>query len=450
MPLRLWRQAAFFERAQRDDLVYGLYYGALLALMLYNLFLFASTREGMFAYYALYLCAFFVWNFTFRGYAFQFFWPDSPTLNNQMVPLASIGIYLALALFTAKYLSTRRLAPRMHRVVQALAVLTAVPLAMSLAGYYAVTFMMLMPVGAAMVLVLLATAILLVRRGERPARFYLIAWTVLMVGAVLYYLQVFGVLPATALTSNALNIGSALEFLLLAFGVADKINLLKQEKLEAERGARDAHRDVAERLEREVDLRTRELAAANARLERMSITDPLTGLYNRREFNRVLDSELRRHQRSGDAFALCIADVDGFKLFNDTYGHLRGDEALQQVAATLRSSLTRASDSVFRIGGEEFALLLAAPTDEAAAHRAVERVRASIEALDIPNRETKAGRVTASFGVCLANSPRAVDAASLYAQADAALYAAKHGGRNCVAVRRASPAATTGTLPTGE
>ncbi|MGM0477168.1 MAG: 7TMR-DISM family protein, partial [Pseudomonadota bacterium] len=84
VPLRLWTYGDFNESSQQSQLIYGLYYGALLAMLLYNALIFSSTREPMYLHYVVYLGAFFVWNFTFRGFALQYWWPDWPTLNSQL------------------------------------------------------------------------------------------------------------------------------------------------------------------------------------------------------------------------------------------------------------------------------------------------------------------------------------------------------------------------------
>jgi diguanylate cyclase (GGDEF)-like protein len=157
-------------------------------------------------------------------------------------------------------------------------------------------------------------------------------------------------------------------------------------------------------------------------------TDQLTGLPNRRGFEEEFARVIAETDRFGGESALIIADVDHFKLVNDTYGHDAGDQVLKAVGATLLA-MARTTDKVARLGGEELAILLP-QTDAEGAMEATERCRAAIEALAV---RTSVGtvRVTASFGVAM-YAARSAAAGALFDRADQALYAAKHGGRNQV------------------
>lgn len=181
-------------------------------------------------------------------------------------------------------------------------------------------------------------------------------------------------------------------------------------------------------LELRVVERTEALEAANRQLEILSVTDPLTGLANRRRFDAVLATECARAARSGQPVALLMMDVDHFKNFNDEYGHQAGDGCLRQVAAALRACARRAGDLPARYGGEEFAVI-AAGTDAVAALALAEKMRRHIEALEIAHRDAPAGVVTISIGVASGRcSPD-----ELLRDADRALYRAKQAGRNRVA-----------------
>jgi len=174
-----------------------------------------------------------------------------------------------------------------------------------------------------------------------------------------------------------------------------------------------------------LDRTNAELVSKNAELERLSVTDGLTGLTNHRSLMQRLTAEAVRSQRTDRSFVFLMADVDHFKQYNDTFGHPAGDEVLKRVAAIL-TEVTRSVDCVARYGGEEFALLLP-ETDMAGAMEVAERIRARVEAEDTPGRH-----VTLSLGV--AEFPRdASDVAGIIAIADQALYVAKKAGRNQVA-----------------
>lgn len=176
-----------------------------------------------------------------------------------------------------------------------------------------------------------------------------------------------------------------------------------------------------------------ELKKARDQLQRLSLTDALTGLANRRYFDAVLAQEWSRHRRTQAPLSLVMIDVDHFKAFNDTYGHVAGDECLQRIAEVIRDSIRRPPDLAARYGGEEFACIL--PETTAAGARSVaERIRMTLNALGIPNaRSSCADHVTASLGAYTAVGIIDAEAAALTVAADRQLYLAKNAGRNRVA-----------------
>jgi diguanylate cyclase (GGDEF)-like protein len=197
-----------------------------------------------------------------------------------------------------------------------------------------------------------------------------------------------------------------------------------------------------------------------AELQRISATDPLTGIANRRAFDQALDSEWRRTMRYKTPLSLLMIDVDYFKRFNDTYGHPAGDECLRRVAQAVASNVRRAGEVAARYGGEEFAVLL--PHAEAAeARRLAERICESVRQLGVPHvASATADHVTVSIGAAGAVAAMRFDpeegargandnglsfappsAATLVESADRALYAAKAAGRNrvCMLSDRGEP-----------
>jgi two-component system, cell cycle response regulator len=202
------------------------------------------------------------------------------------------------------------------------------------------------------------------------------------------------------------------------------------------------HEDLETRLvaAARVSALHRQIAAQQAELQRLnqmlfddSRRDSLTGLRNRRSQDEELQTLVQRSERYGDCFCVALFDVDRFKAFNDSAGHLAGDGVLRTVAATLASEC-RGGDAVFRYGGEEMLLVMPAQTLETALI-AANRMRSAIEALAVPHPGLgPGGTVTVSAGVASFESGRGDDVESLLARADAALYEAKEGGRNRVEV----------------
>jgi len=178
--------------------------------------------------------------------------------------------------------------------------------------------------------------------------------------------------------------------------------------------------------------RTEELRLVNEHLSRLSFVDALTGLANRRRFNDALDEEWRRACRSETDLAVVIADIDNFKLYNDSLGHQEGDHCLTAVAEVFLRAAGRASDIAARYGGEEMVFLMPG-ADYAAALSMAESLRAACEALAIPHPASPVSPVvTISLGVASCIPSLESSAESLVAQADAALYRAKETGRNRV------------------
>ncbi|HYY15552.1 MAG TPA: diguanylate cyclase, partial [Gammaproteobacteria bacterium] len=190
------------------------------------------------------------------------------------------------------------------------------------------------------------------------------------------------------------------------------------------------HRDALEELTHELEKKNRELAM-------LAMKDGLTGLANRRSFNEVLDAEINRARRSRRYLSLILCDVDFFKSYNDHYGHVAGDGCLQAIGELLLATFKRASDLPARYGGEEFAVILP-DIEPADAVQLAERLRQEMAVRNIPHAFSAAApHVTLSFGVVGAKASRERNAAWYVNEADKALYRAKEGGRNRVAVAEA-------------
>ncbi len=184
-------------------------------------------------------------------------------------------------------------------------------------------------------------------------------------------------------------------------------------------------------LEALVEERTRALEVANSKLEVLGYTDGLTGIANRRHFDRMLAQEWNRGQRSGTPLALIMLDVDLFKHFNDHYGHLAGDGCLQALAQVLAKAGLRAEDLAARYGGEEFVMLLPNTNGHDALETA-RRIQREIWSLALPHAEISPDIVTVSLGVASLVPSREHIPEDLVRQADTALYLAKQSGRNCL------------------
>ncbi|GGP28162.1 sensor domain-containing diguanylate cyclase [Silvimonas amylolytica] len=180
------------------------------------------------------------------------------------------------------------------------------------------------------------------------------------------------------------------------------------------------------------------LVRAMRDMQDMSIRDGLTGLFNRRHFDDIAQREVAHSQRNGQWLGMAILDIDHFKKYNDFYGHQGGDQTLQRVASTLRSTVKRATDGVFRVGGEEFAVLVQL-NDPRHLAGLMDNICEAVRALAIAHEKSSWGKVTISLGATLIGPDNALALDTAYREADAALYEAKTSGRNRYML---SPAAT--------
>ena len=176
---------------------------------------------------------------------------------------------------------------------------------------------------------------------------------------------------------------------------------------------------------------TKKLKKVNKKLESVSYTDTLTSLHNRRYFNFIYDKEIKRAKRSRSYITFMMLDIDYFKQYNDTYGHLEGDKALKIVADVLKESLKRPSDFVFRLGGEEFGVILSA-TDEKNSIKIAQDINKNLKTQKIEHKNSLANQfMTISIGIVCCIADDTLDEERILSRADEMLYEAKDDGRDC-------------------
>ncbi len=236
--------------------------------------------------------------------------------------------------------------------------------------------------------------------GFRPARFYLAAWVVLLLGCMAWGAWSMGWNFLIPLPRSQLAVAAALECVLLSLALADRIGVMQRER--------------------------RVLAQRERRYRRLSITDELTGLFNMRYFWSKLDSEIRHAHDLGQPFGLVLLDVDDFKRFNDTFGHTEGDKVLAKLGGLIQAAV-RPADSPCRYGGEEFALILPGANSQAT-REVAERLRETFARHVFLPGNTDRTMVTASLGT--AQLQPGDDGNSLVRRADQAMYRAKARGKN--------------------
>ena len=440
LPLTLWEERAFAAYDQSRQLLAGMYFGVMLVMLLYNLFMFLGVGDRSHIYYVGFVLSVPLFVSSLMGYSFQYFWPDAPAWNGKSIGLFLTATVLFAGLFTNNFLELYK-PEKPAWVRQGMKTMIGLICLMFLTVFLLDYNTMLRTVIITSVLAC-ASALVVGVHGwithQVQARFYVLAWSALLLGGIILAGNKFSLIPQNSFTDNAVQIGSSLLVVLLSFAMAERINNEKRKRyraqmqaLQNERKARNAQQEANRQLEAKVTERTEALARANATLQELSARDALTGLYNRRYLDELLVREYTRSYRHREPVSLLLLDIDHFKQFNDTYGHLVGDDCLRLVAACIEECANRAADTVARYGGEEFCVVLP-DTDLEGAEAVAERIRQRTEKL----RFEVAGKlvpITASLGVAC-HFPTQVDAAeALLKAADDALYSAKDAGRNRVA-----------------
>jgi diguanylate cyclase (GGDEF)-like protein len=429
-PLMIYTFGAFAEMERDAQIGIGLYDGILLALFFYNMVLWLSLRDSSHFWYMCHIFGFGLCLFCLNGLAFEYLWPTSPWLANHAIPLTMAFSQMAMHQFARLFLELKSRWPLGDKISLAFIFFYGALGVASLWVDYR-TSVRLGTYGVFPgVLVILYQAFYAIRQGYRPARLFLAAWTMLLLGTAMYASVSFGILQKNFVTEYGIQIGSAMEMILLSFALAYRYANLRTEN-------ESVVREANEQLERNVSRRTAELstaleqlADANSRLRESNRRDVLTGMFNRRHFREVFEQMLQHSAETRQPISLLLIDLDHFKLVNDDFGHLAGDECLRMLARNLNDCLASENAVIARFGGEEFVVVLPGVSANRVLEIA-ERVRHHIGSQPV-RYAGKEITMTASIGVFSVPLGVAASADEVLHQADDALYAAKNSGRNRV------------------
>lgn len=461
LPAEIISERAFLTERESQDAIFGIFAGILFSMMLYNLVLFLTIRDRLFLLYVGHAGALMFFVCAWQGLGNAYLWGSYPEFQNMSVAFATFGVIAFSTWFCGVFLGIKTTNFKFTRTFWLVRNLGLVGLVVTplIPAQWAVYSSSILSFFAVMLVII--SMISRVSMRYRPARLFVMGWTMYVVGALAMGLNKFGLIEVTAASENLLMWGAVFDMVLLCIALGDKFHEERNIKIKAqemaikavqrEKNAKElaiSKQQVAQKaleesarvqhnytrlLERRVKERTLELKRTQQDLELISEQDALTHLKNRRFFEENLQVNMDSCRRTGRAFSILMVDIDHFKMVNDTYGHLAGDECIRRVGNLLQEKLSHSSGVVCRYGGEEFVLLYPAET-EGEAIALAESLRAHVAKCPILC-ENQRIMVTVSIGVMMVapgEVPEHADQA--IERADQALYEAKSQGRNCVCI----------------
>ena len=374
------------------------YFGAVLIMLMYNFLIYLMIKNKSFLYYVLFHLSYIIFALSLSGISFQLFWPETPYLNQYVIPMAMSLTGTFSLLFTIHFLDLKLINPRLYKFLYSLAIISfLISLVPLIFGYSLGSILGSLISFIIAIILFILSLYLAVFKKNINALFYFVAWSFFCVGVVISHLSNIGIIPSTMLTSFSSQIGSFFEVLLLSIGLAYYYSRLKHEHVQ--------------------------LTFTNDKLRLLSNTDMLTKSYNRRYFNEYVKQYLMAiSEQKEENVALLMLDLDHFKKINDKYGHDVGDKVLISFV-NICKSLIRENDIFARYGGEEFVLFLP-HTDKNTAVKLAQEINTTLSNYVIIS--TPDLQVTVSIGI----STDTFELETLLKEADTALYKAKSSGRN--------------------
>ncbi|RUO59280.1 sensor domain-containing diguanylate cyclase [Pseudidiomarina marina] len=431
-PLEIWEPLEFMEANQYQVAATGLYFGLLLCMAIYNLFNFLVTRDISFLNYSAYTLSIGLLMAGLDGVGYQYLWPNWIWLQDRIVTMIGSIMIMFATLVTMGVLQTKVHSATIHRWLRRFMMVYATTFVLSIFLPYALLIPFVLILAVVGCGFLLGSGIVLWRRGLIYARIYTLALSALLAAICVNALGYLGLFESVFVQRYAIMAASAFEVLLLSWALAIRFNDGRKEQLALKEQMNHQLEDMVSERTEELERVMVRLQKANQELEQRSNEDGLTGLYNRRFLNQEFKREFRRCRRNGTSLTLAMLDIDHFKALNDSYGHLLGDQILIDLANLLKRNLRRASDTLYRYGGEEFTLLLP-DTDEVGARDLAVKLAQLVREHPF---DTDHGpmHITVSIGVAVAAAGVYDQPTQLLAAADEALYRAKAAGRDQIRV----------------
>jgi signal transduction histidine kinase len=255
LPMSLWKPVAYYESREFFSVGQGLYYGAMLVMVLYNLFIYLSVRRSTYLFYVSFVLGFITLQSSLKGISFQYVWPSNPGLTDVAISTGGAITLWFVVTFAKSFLKIDPSHRRMYPIILFYQIAIAILALVSLFVPYQYIIKLVAGITAFAAPTVIVCGSIKFLNGQREARFYVAAWMVIVLGCVAYMLKQFGLIPRNFFTENAMQFGSILEVVLLSFALADRLNTLKRE-LESANRKLEAH--VAN-VEAEVEAKTRDI-----------------------------------------------------------------------------------------------------------------------------------------------------------------------------------------------
>ena len=427
------------EQYQKDTLIRNyillFYFGAIVIIAFYNLFIFFYLKDKIYFYYVAYVLLFTVWVTLYKGFISYFI--DAEMFN--IIQISLPCFFIMLILFSQSLLDTKNRTPHIHILLNAFIVLLFFSILWLMISFQN-GFHFINVIVTPLLIVLLFTAVLISNQGSKVAKLYFAVLLIYFIGISLVSMLALELVPYHALIVNLPLIGSFLEIILFSLLLAYRINLLREATLTYQSKILQQESTESIRLSNMVANKTSKLKELNIKLENeleeknklekilkhQASTDFLTGILNRRSFFEACEYEVKVSKRYDNPLSFIIIDIDNFKDVNDTYGHLNGDIVLIDLVGIIKNTI-RDTDIFGRIGGEEFSVLMP-ETHIKDAMTLSERIRENVSRHK-SLLDDKSVTITVSIGLSsLCNEDSMIH--TVLRRADLALYKAKESGRN--------------------
>ena len=429
IPVNIWQVEAFQQEQSYQKLLNGVYVGLVMAMVIAAIFAFIYHKQVLVLFDALFLLSLLMVTLTASGIGFHYFWPKSPFFQQHAFFLFACFAMFFSALAASKNMQLFFHDVRLIRVFQGLSVISLLLIPVSFLVTYQVGLFFIIGLSILVCLSHITAGVISWRQGLHEHQELNFGLMVLLFALLVISVNTLDIvhIPISNYAILQISVLAQVLFLLItavkSYGVAfDTFGEQTEDDV-------DKDLQLSEQM-LELQFALKELQEKNEQLEKLNTLDELSGIHNRRHFDKRLLAELRRARRELTPISLIMFDIDHFKKFNDSYGHLAGDEVIRTVAFTASEQLNRPTDEIFRYGGEEYAVLLP-NTDLSGASLLAERIRAAIENTKISSNQQELN-CTVSLGVACHLSEHALKPEDMIEQADKALYQAKGNGRNRV------------------